>query len=59
MGLLDLVRAPDPGQVRASGALAAHVLEVMEGVLAAAEQGRSVPIGSHPGRPAPVPLTQI
>ncbi|WP_328593016.1 hypothetical protein [Ruania zhangjianzhongii] len=59
VGLLDLVRAPNREQVRASGGLAAHVLEVMEGVLAAAEQGRSVPIASRPGRPAPVPLTQI
>ena len=59
VGLLDLMRATSDDQVRASGALAAHVLEVMEGVLAAADQGSAVPIASRPGRPAPVPLTQI
>lgn len=59
VGLLDLMRAPSRAQVRASGSLAAHVLEVMEGVLAAADQGRAVPISTQVQRPAPVPLTQI
>jgi predicted dehydrogenase len=41
---------------RASGRLAFHVLEVMEGVLRAAESGASVEIRSSVQRPEPVPL---
>jgi predicted dehydrogenase len=42
---------------RASGRLGFHVLEVMEGVLRAAETGDSVAITSTVERPAPVPLS--
>ena len=59
VGALDLVRTPAGQDGRASGALAAHVLEVMEAVLGSAEQGRAVPISTRTSRPAPVPLTRI
>ncbi|HLS62555.1 MAG TPA: Gfo/Idh/MocA family oxidoreductase [Ruania sp.] len=59
VGLLDLVRTPRGRDGRASGALAAHVLQVMEAVLASAEQRRAVPITTRISRPAPVPLTRV
>ncbi|MET9494515.1 Gfo/Idh/MocA family oxidoreductase [Streptomyces sp. NPDC006552] len=59
-GLADLVWsgafAGDPAAGRAGGALAFHVLEVMEAVLTAAAEGRSIPVTSTVTRPAPVPL---
>jgi predicted dehydrogenase len=41
---------------RASGDLAFHVLETMESLLLAAEQGRHIALQSKPPRPAPLPL---
>jgi predicted dehydrogenase len=56
-GLADLARAiRTGGQPRANGALAFHVLDVMESLLMAAETGTSITITSDVARPAPVPL---
>lgn len=52
-GLLDFAA----GHRRAGGDLGYHVLEVMEGVLRAAEEGHRVAIASTPARPSAVPLT--
>lgn len=52
-GLLDFTA----GHRRASGELAYHALEIMEGVLRAAQSGCRVQITSAPERPMPVPLT--
>lgn len=52
-GLLDFAA----GDRRASGEIAYHALEIMEGVLRAAESGCRVQIASAPERPTPVPLT--
>ena len=42
---------------RASGALAYHVLEVMEAFQASSDAGRAIAISSRPPRPAPLPAT--
>jgi predicted dehydrogenase len=56
-GLADLARAIRTGGTpRAGGALAFHVLDVMESLLNAAGTGTSVTITSDVDRPAPVPL---
>ena len=55
-GLSDMVRGiASRTPFRASGALAFHVLEVMEGVLAAGSCGQAVDISSRCDRPAAVP----
>ena len=55
-GVSDLARALAEGVPhRANGALAFHVLDVMESLLAAAQSGESVIIGSTCERPAAVP----
>ena len=43
-------------QHRASGELAFHVLEIMEGILASSSDPRVVELTSSVDRPAPVPL---
>lgn len=53
-GLVDFIA----GERRASGDLALHVLEIMESVVRAAEEGRRITIESAPERPAPVPLSR-
>ena len=40
---------------RASGALALHVLEVMEAFQTSSDAGKSVAISTRPERPAPMP----
>ncbi len=59
-GLADLhwsgAFAGEPTAGRAQGALAFHVLEVMEGVLEAAREGHSVTMTSTVARPDAVPL---
>jgi len=56
-GVADLARALANGTGhRANGELAYHVLDVMESLLAAAREGRSVDVASTCARPAPVPL---
>jgi len=57
IGLADMahaIRADRPH--RASGALALHVLEVMEAFGRSAEEGRHIAIGTRPERPAPLVL---
>jgi predicted dehydrogenase len=55
IGLVDMAAAIREGRPhRASGDLALHVLEVMEGLTGAAENGSAVTIASRPERPAPL-----
>lgn len=55
IGALELARAHRAGRApRASGALAAHVLDVLEGGLTALRTGARVAIDSRPERPAPL-----
>ena len=58
-GLADLAATPAGVEPRTSGSLALHVLDVMESVLTAAEESRTVPVHSTVGRPRPVPLTDL
>jgi predicted dehydrogenase len=58
VGLIDFVN-PGPNGARASGELALHVLEIMTGLLASADDGRRHPIASSATRPAPVPFTPV
>jgi predicted dehydrogenase len=56
LGLADMVRAQRSGRAhRASGELALHVLEVMERVLVASEEGRHQDVTTRVDRPAPLP----
>ena len=60
IGALDLVLAQRAGRApRASGALAAHVLEVLEGGLTAMRTGQRVAIDSRPERPAPLTPAEL
>ncbi len=55
IGALDLVQAERTGRSpRASGALAAHALDVLEGGLSAMRTGQRVAIDSRPERPGPL-----
>jgi predicted dehydrogenase len=55
LGLVDMAAAIRQGRPhRASGDLALHVLEVMEGLTGAAESGSVVTIASRPERPTPL-----
>ena len=55
VGLADLAEALTEGRPhRASAELAAHVLDVMLTLMAAADQGRALPVASTCERPAPV-----
>ncbi|GII81416.1 oxidoreductase [Sphaerisporangium rufum] len=56
VGLADFVTTPAGQQPRAGGALAYHVLEVMESLLASAGSGAAVTITSPCERPRPVSL---
>lgn len=56
VGVADLVATPEGERPRASGALAFHVLDVMESLLAAASSGTAVTVASTCDRPRPVPL---
>jgi predicted dehydrogenase len=57
IGLLDLAAAIRHGRPhRASGELALHVLEVLEGIERAAMEGRHVMIESGRLRPDPLPF---
>ncbi|MDR3688887.1 MAG: Gfo/Idh/MocA family oxidoreductase [Fimbriimonas sp.] len=60
VGVLDMAYAIRNGRPhRASGDLAYHAVEVMESILAASEQGRSIEIESRPERPAPMSPTGL
>lgn len=55
LGALELLQAVACGRTpRASGALASHVLDVLDGALTAMREGRRVAIESRPGRPEPL-----
>lgn len=57
LGVADLARAIRAGRPhRASGELAYHVLEVMEGIHLASRENRHVPITSRPAIPATLPV---
>jgi predicted dehydrogenase len=58
-GLADLAATLDGQEPRAGGALALHVLDVMESLLTAATEGRTVPVEPLIARPAAVPLTDL
>jgi predicted dehydrogenase len=56
LGLADMAQAIRQGRPhRASGALAFHVLEVMEAFQTSSDLGAAVAIASRPERPAPMP----
>ena len=57
IGLADMLWAQQSGRPhRTSGALALHVLELMTGALAAAEEGRRIDLETTCERAAPLPL---
>jgi predicted dehydrogenase len=56
IGLLDMAAAIRAGRAhRASGALALHVLEVMDALGRSSDEARHLAIASRPERPAPLP----
>jgi len=57
-GLADLAAARDGEPFRANGDLAYHVLDIMTALLASAEKGAAVGVGSTCERPAAVPLQE-
>ncbi|GAA4775728.1 Gfo/Idh/MocA family protein [Microbacterium gilvum] len=57
VGLVDFVATPSDVEARAGGAMALHVLDIMTGVLRAAETGARVALTTTTERPAAVPLT--
>lgn len=60
LGALELLHATACGRpARASGALAAHVLDVLDGALTAMREGRRVAIDSRPERPAPLTAAEL
>ncbi len=60
IGALELVLAQRAGRTpRASGALAAHVLDVLEGGLSAMRTGQRVAIDSRPERPEPLTPAEL
>ncbi len=57
-GVADMAQAIRTGRPhRASGALALHVLEVMEAFQTSSDAGKSVAISTRPERPAPMPAS--
>jgi predicted dehydrogenase len=56
VGLADFAATPAGQEPRAGGALAFHVLDVMESLLASAHSGAAVTIASTCERPRPVPV---
>src|SRR5580704_17411799 len=58
LGVADMAHAIRAGRPhRASGALALHVLEVMEAFQTSSDAGESVAISTRPERPAPMPAS--
>jgi predicted dehydrogenase len=56
LGVADMAQAIRTGRPhRASGALALHVLEVMEAFQSSSNSGKSVSMSTRPKRPAPLP----
>ena len=58
-GVADLATTPDGAEPRAGGAIAFHVLDIMESLLRSARTGRREIVGSTCERPAPVPLQSL
>jgi predicted dehydrogenase len=58
-GIADLARTAPGQEPRAGGALAFHVLEVIQSVLSSARSGRAETISSTVERPAAVPLESL
>ena len=57
LGVLDMAHAIRRGrEARASGALAYHVLDVMQAILESAESGSRISIASSVSRPSPIPV---
>ncbi|WOF22517.1 Gfo/Idh/MocA family oxidoreductase [Microbacterium betulae] len=56
VGLLDFIRTTPGAEPRAGGAMALHVLDIMTGVLRAAEEGRRVVLTTSTDRPEAVPF---
>jgi predicted dehydrogenase len=60
IGLQDLAEAVAEGrEPRASGRLAAHVVDVARSVLRAAAEGQTLVVGSSAGRPEPLPVPRL
>jgi len=58
LGVADMAHAIRSGRPhRASGALAFHVLEVMEAFQTSSDSGRAVSVSTRPERPAPLPAS--
>jgi predicted dehydrogenase len=58
LGVADMAQAIRDGRPhRASGALALHVLEVMEAFQTSSDAGKSIAISTRPERPAPMPVS--
>jgi predicted dehydrogenase len=58
LGVADMAQAIRDGRPhRASGALALHVLEVMEAFQTSSDAGKSIAISTRPERPAPMPAS--
>jgi predicted dehydrogenase len=56
LGVADMAAAIQSGRPhRASGALAFHVLDIMEAIHDASDKGRHIELKSHVDRPAPMP----
>jgi predicted dehydrogenase len=58
-GVADLATTPDGAEPRAGGAIAFHVLDIMESLLRSARTGRREIVGSTCERPALVPLRSL
>ncbi len=58
-GIADLAATPAGEEPRAGGALAFHVLDVMESLLESARTGRRVDVASRCPRPAPLRLQSL
>jgi hypothetical protein len=58
-GVADLAATPAGEEPRAGGAIAFHVLDIMESLLRSARTGRREIVGSTCERPAPVPLQSL
>ncbi|MBA8794178.1 putative dehydrogenase [Friedmanniella endophytica] len=58
-GIADLAATPDPEEPRAGGALALHVLDVMESLLRSADEGRTITVDTTTERPPAVPLSDL
>ena len=56
IGVAELMTAHDPAHARTSGALALHVLNVLEALIDSARGGRAIEVTSPAVQPPPVPM---